>query len=152
MGNSWNYRRPFYFAPTTILPLVAAAVLALGTAAQSSRIDWASAVISSTAADAAFALGKPDGVTMSGNVTGTGTHVFGGFGSGERSSNVRPSGSVISPPLALCVPPLAAKPVTWITVPIATMLLLKPRRSSTFGLPASIIQVSTLPSGPFTSI
>ena len=67
-------------------------------------------------------------------------------------NNFFPSGSVRSPPLALFDPSLARNPWTTIAVPAATDVLFQPRRSSAFGAPPSIIQLTILPSGPLTSM
>src|ERR1700681_4656818 len=53
----------------------------------------------------------------------------------------------MSRPLARIAPSLAWSPSTVITVPARSDCLLKPRRSSALGAPASTIQLSTLPSG-----
>lgn len=80
-----NQRPTYQSFPLSLL--LAAWLGAAGYAtAQSTQIDWASTVVSSTAADASLALGRPDGVTMAGNQVGTGTHTFGGFGSGDNIS------------------------------------------------------------------
>ena len=49
-------------------------------------------------------------------------------------------------------PSFAWNPVTLITAPAGRSLLRRPRRSSVFGVPPSIAQFSTVPSGFLTSM
>ena len=56
------------------------------------------------------------------------------------------------PPLALISPDFARYPRTVITVPTGRESLVKPRRYREFGAPASISQVSVVPSSASTSM
>src|SRR5262245_39219516 len=83
-------------------------------------------------------------------------HVY-GFSIGapvpeEPRNSVRPSGSVRSRPLARREPSLARYPSTTMTVPGSSASLVKPRRNSTFGVPASMAHCSTLPPAEGTSM
>src|SRR5260370_37488122 len=69
----------------------------------------------------------------------------------EPRNNFRPSGNVRSLPLARCDPSFAWYPSTTTSVPGSRDSLVNPRRKSTFGVPASTAQFSTVPSGFFTS-
>ena len=66
-------------------------------------------------------------------------------------NSVRPSGSVMSRPLARLVPSFAWKPCTTMTVPTASDERVMPRRLSVFGVPPSTIHSSFFPSGAVTS-
>src|SRR6266853_1211045 len=68
----------------------------------------------------------------------------------EPRNNLRPSGNVRSLPLARFVPSFDWYPSTTISVPGIKESLVNPRRNRTFGVPASIAQFTTVPSGFFT--
>jgi hypothetical protein len=70
----------------------------------------------------------------------------------EPRNTFRPSAKVTSRPFALRDPSFAWKPSTTISSPGVSAPFVRPRRYSTFGVPASIPQRSTLPSGFFTSM
>src|SRR5260370_1931603 len=69
----------------------------------------------------------------------------------EPKNKLRPSGNARSLPLARCDPSFAWYPSTTTSVPGSRDSLVNPRRKSTFGVPASTAQFSTVPSGFFTS-
>src|SRR5215468_2474403 len=66
-------------------------------------------------------------------------------------NNFFPSGKVRSRPLARLVPSFDWYPSMTISVPGNNESLVNPRRNSTFGVPASMAQLTTVPSGFFTS-
>jgi hypothetical protein len=59
---------------------------------------------------------------------------------------------VIEKPLALFSPSFDKKPCTTISAPAFSESLVKPRRTIVFGVPASIIHGTVLPSSPTTSM
>src|SRR5713226_8437593 len=90
---------------------------------------------------------------------GSRIHFFNGpsgrFGSAPGAdpprNSFRPSVNVRLAPTPRFAPSLARKPSTIISVPGGREFLLKPNLNREFGLPPSIIQLATLPSGSFTS-
>src|SRR5262249_21722613 len=71
---------------------------------------------------------------------------------GEPRTSLRTSGKLWSLPLARRSPSFDWYPSTTISVPGTNDSLVNPRRNRTFGVPASIAQFTTVPSGCFTSI
>src|SRR5207249_2262025 len=69
----------------------------------------------------------------------------------EPRKSVWPLGRVRSRPLARSDPSFDWYPSTTTSMPICSESLVRPRRSSVFGVPASIIHSSVVPSGFFTS-
>ena len=65
---------------------------------------------------------------------------------------LRPSPNFTFVPLAVGNPFLARSPSTITSLPIGKSVFRRPRRTSAFGAPASIAQLTTLPSGPVTSM